>query len=147
MGSLLECFEASFWVLGRRVCAVCEKVLFQLFWRGKSKGLLVQNHANRTVYPLKIEDQLSIAYVFLLVFQRAPFWPLKACLGASNQTLTSMFFSTLHKVFVLDCLGASWGSNLSSSGMHLGGTQTPKFGFFLVLSRIRCFSLSSGLWA
>ena len=30
----------------------------------KSNGLLLQNYANRTVHPSKIEDELSMVYVF-----------------------------------------------------------------------------------
>ena len=83
-----------------------------MFFGLKSNCLLLQNHANRTVHPSKIEDKLSMVYVLLHVSQRPPFWSPEPCLGPSKQYPTSMFFGTWYKVFISARLGVSWGSNL-----------------------------------
>ena len=49
-----------FLVSDRRFVQSVKKCALRLFLGAKSKGLLLQNHANRTVHPSKIEGVLPM---------------------------------------------------------------------------------------
>ena len=137
MGSLLEVSWALFGVFAGGFVRRVKKCSFGLFLGAKSRGPLLQKHAIRTVHPSKIGDQLSIVYVLLHVSQRPPFWSPKACLGASNQTPTSMFFGTWYKVFILPRLGVPWRSNLDHFRHASWGYPAAEMCFFLVPGSVR----------
>ena len=60
MGSLLKVLGPSF-VLSEQDCVRhVKKVSFGVFLGTKSKRLVLQKHANRTVHPLKIEGVLPM---------------------------------------------------------------------------------------
>ena len=56
-----------------------KNALLCCFFGVKSKCLLLQNHANRTVHPSKIEGERSMVYVRLHASQGHAFWSSKAC--------------------------------------------------------------------
>ena len=58
-----------------------KKFSFGVFLGAKSKGLPLQNHANRTVYPSKIEGELPMAYIFQNGFLKTAFCCAKASSG------------------------------------------------------------------
>ena len=89
-----------------------KKCPLEVFLGAKSKGLLLQNHANRRVHPSKIEGALPMAYVFQKGFLEDTFCSAKAYFGGFKLYAKSWLFATSYELLILDCLGVVWVFNL-----------------------------------
>ena len=79
LGSLLEGSGIFFLLSDQESVRNVKKCSFGVFRGAKSRGLLLQKHANRTVHPSKIEGVRSRVYVLLYVSQGHAFWSSNAC--------------------------------------------------------------------
>ena len=79
-------FSGSFWRVQGRFFLFSEqdcvrhvkKLSFRVFLGAKSKRLVLQKHANRTVHPSKIEGARPLLSVLLPASQGGPFWGFKS---------------------------------------------------------------------
>ena len=117
--------RGEFWALFWRVLGPCfvlseqdcvrhvKKVSFGVFLGAKSKRLVLQKHANRTVHPLKIEGVLPMAYIFQKGLLKTAFCSTKASSGGFKLYPKALIFGTSYEVLIFDCLGVVLGTNLS----------------------------------
>ena len=115
-------YWGSFWKLLGLLFGLSDKVFEQssknsllgVFFGAKFKRLLLQNHANRIVHPLKIEDELTQDSVLPNVSQRDLFCFPKACFGGFKLYYKTLLFGTWCKLTILSPLGVVWGFNFVS---------------------------------
>ena len=84
LGFLLESSGTFFVISDRGLVLFVKKCPLGLFLATTIRGLLLQNHANRTVYFSKVEEVQTMAYVLPHVSQSDPFWLEKTILGGRN---------------------------------------------------------------
>ena len=89
-----------------------KKSSFGVFLGAKSKGLLLQKQANRTVHLSKIEEALPQDYVLPNDPQGDTFCLVKAYSGGFKLYHKSLLFGTWCQLLILDSLGVVWGANL-----------------------------------
>ena len=130
LGFILEVLGTLFAVFAGDFVRQVKKCSRALVFVANLQELPLQKHANRTVQPLKIGEELMPQSIFR---HNASIFASKAHSVASKLVCRLMLFDIRYKSWVLGAPRGVWRSKLEPFWRARWGTRLPKIGFFLSL--------------